>query len=254
MTVLHPFSTPRELIAPSCSLPWKSFHQYSAQWLYWNTHLFPGETWNGRDNIEEWEWIMMGIVNLGLILECGWGSGVIHQCGGLGTREGSRFGGASVRVVINPLPALKMKKLRWILMGMIPSYPGEFRPPLWPLKPMRELDHIIILLLSSWCLRSCTSGITPNQMGRKYSSSLNHQSPTTQFHRPPIGTLLWVDTPSSLFHHLDQALGSCWHMSHHLALVQLSCLTWDWGDWEWANLHHLWIPLAVKHIGFTTWS
>ena len=34
-------------------------------------------------------------------------------------------------------------------------------------------------------------------MGRKYTSSLNHQSPTTRFHGPPVGALLQVDTAST---------------------------------------------------------
>ena len=52
------------------------------------------------DNIEEREWIMLGIVNLGAVLEYGRASSVIRRSGGLGTRESSNLGGAGVRVVV----------------------------------------------------------------------------------------------------------------------------------------------------------
>ena len=52
------------------------------------------------DNIEECEWIMMGIVNLSTILEYGRVSGMIHRSGGLETREGLNLGTAAIWVVI----------------------------------------------------------------------------------------------------------------------------------------------------------
>ena len=52
------------------------------------------------DDIEEYEWIMMGIVNLGTVLEYSRASGVIHQSGSLGMRESSSFGGMGARVVV----------------------------------------------------------------------------------------------------------------------------------------------------------
>ena len=58
------------------------------------------------DNIEEREWIMMGIINLGAILEYGRASGVIRRSGGLGTREGPNIGGAVVRVVMKKPTAI----------------------------------------------------------------------------------------------------------------------------------------------------
>lgn len=52
------------------------------------------------DSVEECEWMMMGVVNLGTILEYGRASGVIWQSGSLGTRESSSSGGAGVNVTV----------------------------------------------------------------------------------------------------------------------------------------------------------
>jgi hypothetical protein len=50
--------------------------------------------------VKERDWVMMSIVNLGTILENGKASGVIHQVGELGPREGPNISGAGFRVVV----------------------------------------------------------------------------------------------------------------------------------------------------------
>ena len=127
MTTLHPFSTSRESILPV----WSSSNQQArlsnpstcATDLFVLLHgmLFTHiqlDDFTGTlarflerlemegDNIEEREWIMMGVVNLGAILEYGRASGVIRRSGGLGTREGSNLGAAAVRVVIKKPTAI----------------------------------------------------------------------------------------------------------------------------------------------------
>ncbi|KZP10895.1 hypothetical protein FIBSPDRAFT_962674 [Athelia psychrophila] len=52
------------------------------------------------EGIEEREWIMMGVINLGSVLEYGKASGVIRNAGGFGAREGTNLGSAGVRVVV----------------------------------------------------------------------------------------------------------------------------------------------------------
>ena len=58
------------------------------------------------DNIEEHKWIMMGVINLSVILKYGRVSGVIHQSGSLGTREGLNLGTVAIWVVIKKPTAI----------------------------------------------------------------------------------------------------------------------------------------------------
>ena len=53
------------------------------------------------EGVEERIWIVMGVINLGVVLEYGKASGVIRNAGGLsGAREGTILGGAGVRMVV----------------------------------------------------------------------------------------------------------------------------------------------------------
>ena len=69
------------------------------------THFLESLEMEGN-NIEECEWIMMGIVNLSMILNYNRASGVIHWSGGLGTREGSNLGTMAIQIVIKKPTAI----------------------------------------------------------------------------------------------------------------------------------------------------
>ena len=127
MTTLHPFSTSMESILPV----WSSSNQ-QARLLNLSTcttdsfvllhgmlftHIqlddFTGTLTHFSEslgmegnNIEEHKWIMMGIVNLSTILKYGRVSGMIHQSGGLGTREGLNLGTTAIQVVIKKPTAI----------------------------------------------------------------------------------------------------------------------------------------------------
>ena len=121
MTMLHPFSTSRESILPVWSTSNQQAHLSNSAtcatdlfvllhgMLFTNIQLdnFAGMLAHflerlemEGDNIKEHEWIMMGIMNLGVVLEYGRASGVICRSGGLGTRESSSLGGGSIRVIV----------------------------------------------------------------------------------------------------------------------------------------------------------
>jgi protein SMG6 len=53
------------------------------------------------EGIEEREWVMMGVINLGAVLEYGRASSVIRRMGGFGgVKDGTNLGSAGVRVVV----------------------------------------------------------------------------------------------------------------------------------------------------------
>jgi hypothetical protein len=52
------------------------------------------------EGVEEREWVMMGVVNLGAVLEYGRASSVVRCAGGFGMKEGTNLGSAGVKVVV----------------------------------------------------------------------------------------------------------------------------------------------------------
>lgn len=121
MTTLHPFSTSRESIlsiwSPAAQQARLSNPSTRSIDLFVLLHgmLFTNiqlDDFTGTlarflerlqmegENVEEREWIMMAVINLGAILEYGWASGVIRRAGGLGTREGSNLGSTAVKVIV----------------------------------------------------------------------------------------------------------------------------------------------------------
>jgi hypothetical protein len=52
------------------------------------------------EGVEEREWVMMGVVNLGAVLEYGRASSVVRRAGGFGMKEGTNLGSTGVKVVV----------------------------------------------------------------------------------------------------------------------------------------------------------
>ena len=117
LTTLHPFSTSRESVLPI----WSTAAQRSRLsnpstraadlfvllhgMLFTNIQLddFPGTLARflerlemEGEGVEEREWVMMGIVNLGAVLEYGRASSVVRRAGGFGgVKDGTNVGGGS---------------------------------------------------------------------------------------------------------------------------------------------------------------
>ncbi|KAF7964541.1 hypothetical protein HWV62_5931, partial [Athelia sp. TMB] len=122
MTVLHPFPTSRESVLPLWSPSAQQARISSPStsvadlfillhgMLFTNIQLDDFHATLARflerlemegEGVEERDWIMMGVINLGAVLEYGKASGVVRNAGGLGgAREGTNLGGAGVRVVV----------------------------------------------------------------------------------------------------------------------------------------------------------
>ncbi|KZP20887.1 hypothetical protein FIBSPDRAFT_861344 [Athelia psychrophila] len=121
MTVLHPFSTSRESVLPLWSSAAQQARLSSPStsasdlfillhgMMFTNIQLDDFHTTIARflerlemegEGVEVREWIMMGVINLGSVLEYGKASGVIRNAGGFGAREGTNLGSAGVRVVV----------------------------------------------------------------------------------------------------------------------------------------------------------
>ena len=129
MTTLHPFLTSRESILSiwsSAAQSRRSQPDASTQELFVLLHgmLFTNIQLNDFiptlarflerleiEDVEERQWIMMAVVNIGAIMEYGRPSGVLRKVGGLGaTREGS--GVSPVRVVAKRSPVIYHEDVR----------------------------------------------------------------------------------------------------------------------------------------------
>ena len=123
LTTLHPFSTSRESALPIWSTTAQRSHLSNPStraadlfvllhgMLFTNIQLddFPGTLARFLERlgmegkgIEEREWVMMGIVNLGAVLEYGRASSVVRRAGGFGgVKDGTNVGGGSgVKVMV----------------------------------------------------------------------------------------------------------------------------------------------------------
>lgn len=164
MTTLHPFSTSRESVLPiwSAAAQQNRLSNPSTRaadlfvllhgMVFTNIQLddFAGTLARflerlemEGEGVEEREWVMMGVINLGALLEYGRASSLIRRAGGFeGVKEGTNLGSAGIKVMIKRATTIvEDEESKWISMTAQTrgwARPCRLRPQL--LKPTKLLQ------------------------------------------------------------------------------------------------------------------